>query len=87
MENSHFASLLRLWTLRKIHSLPLRGRVPVVACLILFSLLLWVALDRWEALPDPEFLPSGIPLFAWYALAILALASSLLRAVRVSRRK
>lgn len=75
MENSHFASLVRLWTLRKIDALPLRGRVPVVVCLILFSLLLWVALDRWEALPDPEFLPSGIPLFAWYALATLALAS------------
>lgn len=75
MENSHFASLVRLWTLRKIDSLPLRGAVPVVACLILFSLLLWVAIDRWEALPEPQFLTTGVPLFAWYALAILALVS------------
>ncbi|MDP9090495.1 MAG: C13 family peptidase [Pseudomonadota bacterium] len=75
MENSHFTSLVRLWTLRRIDSMPLRGTIALVACLMLFSMLLWVAIDRWEALPDPQFLSSGIPLFAWYALAIIALAS------------
>ena len=75
MENSHFTTLVRLWLLRKIDTLPLRGTAPVIACMILFSLLLWVAIDRWEASPDPEFVASGLPLFAWYALAILALSS------------
>ena len=36
-----------------------------------------MAIDWWEALPDPEFLIAGIPLFPWYALAILALAALL----------
>jgi Peptidase C13 family len=40
---------------------------------------LWVAIDWWEALPDPQFLLAGVPLFPWYALAILVLAA-LLRA-------
>jgi hypothetical protein len=72
---SHFAALMRLWTLRKIDAPPSRGTAPVVACMILFCLLLWVAIDRWEALPNPQFFPAGIALFAWYGLAILALAS------------
>ena len=37
----------------------------------------WVAIDRWQSEPDPQFSPGGIPLLAWYALAILALASLL----------
>jgi Peptidase C13 family len=72
---SHFALLVRLWTLRKIDALPFRGTVPFVACLTLFWVLLWAAIDRWEALPDPQFRSTDIPLFAWYALAVLALAS------------
>ncbi|HEY0746291.1 MAG TPA: hypothetical protein VGD63_06290, partial [Steroidobacteraceae bacterium] len=72
---SPFAALMRLWALRKIGALPSHGTAPVVACVILFCLLLWVAIDRWEALPNPQFFPAGIPLFAWYGLAILALAS------------
>jgi hypothetical protein len=39
----------------------------------------WVAIDRWLSQPDPRFLASGIPLLAWYALAILALAAVLRR--------
>ncbi|MEA3141562.1 MAG: hypothetical protein QOK23_3731 [Gammaproteobacteria bacterium] len=75
MENSHFAALGRLWTLRKVGALPPRGAVPFAACLGVFWLLLWVAINRWEAQPSPQFFSAGIPLFAWYALAILALAS------------
>jgi hypothetical protein len=34
----------------------------------------WVAIDRWQSQPDPQFFASGIPLLAWYVLAILGLA-------------
>jgi hypothetical protein len=37
----------------------------------------WVAIDRWQSQPDPQFFPSGIPLLAWYLLAILGLAALL----------
>jgi hypothetical protein len=37
----------------------------------------WVKIDRWQSQPDPQFFPSGIPLLAWYALAILGLAALL----------
>jgi hypothetical protein len=37
----------------------------------------WIAIDRWQSQPDPQFFPSGIPLLAWYVLAILGLAAVL----------
>jgi hypothetical protein len=37
----------------------------------------WVAIDRWQSQPDPQFFASGIPLLAWYVLAILGLAALL----------
>jgi hypothetical protein len=37
----------------------------------------WVAIDRWQSQPDPQFFPGGIPLLAWYLLAILGLAALL----------
>jgi hypothetical protein len=37
----------------------------------------WVAIDRWQSQPDPQFFASGIPLLAWYVLAILGLAAVL----------
>jgi hypothetical protein len=40
-------------------------------------LILWVSIDRWQSEPDPQFLPSGVPLLAWYVLAILGLAALL----------
>jgi len=42
----------------------------------------WAAIDRWLSQPDPRFLPSGIPLLAWYALAIVGLAALLRRYAR-----
>jgi hypothetical protein len=70
--------LLQLWTLRK--AIPNFGpSIFVLIALSLVWLLLWVAIDWWEALPDPQFLLAGVPLFPWYALAILILAA-LLRA-------
>jgi hypothetical protein len=70
------STLLRLWCFRGV------GRISgptqfFLICLTLVWLLLWVAIDWWEALPDPEFLVAGIPLFPWYGLAILALAALL----------
>jgi hypothetical protein len=38
---------------------------------------LWLAVDWWDAQPDPEFVPDGVPLFAWYVLATLGLAALL----------
>jgi Peptidase C13 family len=69
-------SLLRLWTLRR--AVP--NFTPanfVLMALSLLWLLLWVAIDWWEALPEPQFLLAGVPLLPWYALAILALAALL----------
>ena len=34
----------------------------------------WIAIDRWQIQPDPQFFAGGIPLLAWYLLAILGLA-------------
>jgi len=72
------SSLLRLWGLREV-----RPDSPptsfLAVCLSLVWLLLWVAIDWLEALPDPQFLVAGVPLLAWYALAILSLAAFLRR--------
>jgi Peptidase C13 family len=68
--------LLRLWTLRGAVAHFSPAKIILVG-LALAWLLLWLAIDWWEALPEPQFLPGGIPLFAWYALAILALAALL----------
>ena len=37
----------------------------------------WIAIDRWQIQPDPRFFAGGIPLLAWYLLAILGLAALL----------
>ena len=39
----------------------------------------WVAIDHRQSQPDPQFFAGGIPLLAWYALGILALAALLRR--------
>jgi hypothetical protein len=70
--------LLRLWTLRR--AIPnFDPSTFVLITLSLVWLLLWMAFDWWEALPEPQFLLAGVPLFPWYALAIVVLAA-LLRA-------
>jgi len=69
-------SLLRLWGLRVVQPVPLPTSFFLI-CLSFAWLLLWVAIDWSEALPDPQFLVAGVPLLAWYALAILALAAFL----------
>jgi Peptidase C13 family len=76
---SSIAFLLRLWSLRRIGAgaVSLRHSVPIVICLSVLWLSLWVAIDWWDALPHPQFIAGGAPLVAWYALAILALAALL----------
>jgi hypothetical protein len=53
----------------------LRGSV----CILGVWLAAWIAFDWWDAGPDPQFSLVGLPLFAWYALAILGLAAWLRR--------
>jgi Peptidase C13 family len=74
---SFAASLLRLWTLRRTGAVSSRHATPILIGLSMMWLLLWVAIDWWDALPDPQFLIASAPLLAWYALAILALAALL----------
>ncbi len=73
---SSLTGLLQLWALRR-STRSFRPASFVLIGLCLLWLLLWTVIDWWEALPDPEFLMGGIPLFPWYALAILALAALL----------
>jgi len=75
--SSYLALLLRLWLLKGGAQVQFRHSALILICLSMLWLLLWVAIDWWDALPDPQFLIAGAPLFAWYALAILALAALL----------
>jgi hypothetical protein len=74
---SYLATLLRLWTLRNVAAVPAGQPTPILIGLGAAWLLLWAALDWWDALPDPQFLSDGVPLFAWYVLALLGLAALL----------
>jgi Peptidase C13 family len=70
-------ALLRLWLLRPVRSIPAGN--PWRAALVMATawLAAWVAIDRWQIQPDPAFFAGGIPLLAWYLVAILALAALL----------
>ena len=74
---SYLASLMRLWTLRKVASLPSGRATPIIICLGALWLLLWLAIDRRYAQPAPQFLIDGVPLLAWHVLGVLALAALL----------
>jgi len=74
---SWFRVLLRLWCLKSADA-ELRGN-PLGAIIVLSvsCLSAWVAVDWWQRQPDPEFSIDGIPLLAWYALAVWVLAGLL----------
>ena len=67
-------ALLHLWILRPVRSFPAGN--PWLAALIMGAawLAAWIAIDHWQIQPDPQFFAGGIPLLAWYLLAILGLA-------------
>lgn len=52
---------------------------PLRATLVMSALWLaaWIGIDKWQSQPEPQFFAGGIPLLAWYALAILGLAAVL----------
>jgi hypothetical protein len=72
--HSWAGALLRLWTLRPVRSIPTGN--PWRAALLMGAawLAAWIAIDRWQIQPDPQFFAAGIPLLAWFLLAILGLA-------------
>ncbi len=71
------AALWRLWTLRPVSSVPGGSALPATLSLVAASLAFWVVIDRWQSQPQPSFLAAGIPLLAWYGLAILGMAALL----------
>lgn len=76
------AALAHLWLLRPVDSAPAGN--PLRATLIMAAawLAAWAAINRWQSQPEPLFTAAGIPLLAWYALAVLALAELLRRQAR-----
>ncbi len=70
-------ALARLWCLRSIHTGPSGWAIRVAAIVTAGCLGFWVAIDRWESQPDPQFFAAGIPLLAWYGLALVGLAAVL----------
>src|ERR1700688_1822009 len=75
-------ALARLWLLKPVRSTPSGDPQGAILIMAAVWLLAWVAIDRWQSQPDPQFFPNGIPLLAWYALAILGLAALLRRWAR-----
>ncbi|HEY2145658.1 MAG TPA: hypothetical protein VGH12_06270, partial [Steroidobacteraceae bacterium] len=74
---SYPALLMRWWTLRSTDAAPLRHSGLFLVFLSALWLLLWIAIDWWNADPDWQPFLDYTPLFAWYALAVLALAALL----------
>jgi len=70
-------ALLRLWLLRPVAAAPAGGALHASVMMGTFWLAAWIAIDRWQSQPEPQFFPGGIPLLAWYLLAILGLAALL----------
>jgi hypothetical protein len=75
--SSWFRVLLRIWCLRSAAAEPHGNPVAAITVLCVSCLGAWVAVDWWQRQPAPEFAVDGIPLLAWYALAVLALAALL----------
>jgi len=73
------AALLRLWLLRAAGPIPVHGAGRASGTLGLVALALWLGIDWLQSQPTPHLSAAGIPLFAWYALAVLGLAALLRR--------
>jgi hypothetical protein len=72
-------ALLRLWLLRPVAAPPRTDPARATLVMSVLWLAAWVAIDRRQSQPDPLFISGGIPLLAWYVLALLALAALLRR--------
>jgi hypothetical protein len=70
-------ALARLWLLKPVRSLPAGNPLRPILIMGAAWFCGWVAIDRWQSQPDPQFFPNGIPLLAWYVLALLGLAAVL----------
>ncbi|HXA37068.1 MAG TPA: C13 family peptidase [Steroidobacteraceae bacterium] len=70
-------ALLRLWLLKPVRSAPSGNPLRPTLIMAAAWLSSWVAIDRWQSQPKPQFFPGGIPLLAWYVLAILGLGALL----------
>jgi hypothetical protein len=76
-QSSWFRVLLRLWCLKSADAQASGNPLAAIIVLSVSCLSAWVAVDWWQRQPDPEFSIDGIPLLAWYVLAVLALAGLL----------
>ncbi|MEP6546222.1 MAG: C13 family peptidase [Gammaproteobacteria bacterium] len=76
---SWLGALSRLWLLRPVKSAPRGHATRATIMMGSLWLAIWIAIDHWQSQPDPQFISGGIPLLAWYALGILALAALLRR--------
>jgi hypothetical protein len=74
---SWFAAFLRLWILRPVSAAPPGNPILAILGLCAAWLIAWVALDWWQSQPDPQFAIGGVPLLAWYVLALLGFAAVL----------
>jgi hypothetical protein len=77
LQSSWFRVLLRLWCLKSADAEPRGNPLAAIVVLSISCLSAWLAIDWWQRQPDPEFSIDGIPLLAWYVLAVLALAGLL----------
>jgi Peptidase C13 family len=73
-QSSWLRVLLRLWCLKSADARASGNPLAALIVLSVSCLSAWVAVDWWQRRPDPEFSVDGIPLLAWYVLAVLALA-------------
>lgn len=71
------AALPRLWILRSVGAVRGGGSWPAILGLATATFAFWVAIDWWEIGPEPLVAGGDVPLFAWYALAVLAVAGLL----------
>ena len=65
---------MRLWLLRPVDAAPSASPARAICAMAALWLVVWVAIDCWQFQPEPRFFPDGIPLLAWYALAVVVLA-------------
>ena len=75
--SSWFRVLLRLWCLKSADAESCGNPLAAIIVLSVSWLAAWMAVDWWQRQPDPEFSIDGIPLLAWYVLAVLGLAGLL----------